>query len=148
MTRLGGWNCLPGFITDLHFSQVLHLIPCIFFVLPTGITQTLRISVPQAPLGPKIPVHKMISNCTSHYRCVRSLRQRRDTGKERERCRCPFWLCKREQARRHPESALESIPRNDSAGQSCDSEHSTPILNRHKETSQQLLTMISLGGKI
>lgn len=120
--------------------RFLYLIPDIFPALPIEITQSLRIS--EAPVGLKIPVHKIISKCTYHYRCVCSLLQQRDEqGKGKVQLPFHCW------ARRHPESSLESIPRDNSAGQGCDSEHFTPILNRHKETSQQLLTMISLGGE-
>lgn len=67
--------------------RFLYLIPDIFPALPIEITQSLRIS--EAPVGLKIPVHKIISKYTYHYRCVCSLLQQRDKSKERERCSCP-----------------------------------------------------------
>ena len=44
--------------------------------------------MPQAPLRPKVTVHKINSNCTAHYQYVCELLQGRDR-KGRERCICP-----------------------------------------------------------
>lgn len=96
----------------------------------------MGVSQPQAPLGPKIPAHFSLQVCVPA-----ASKETRGKGAGA----LPL-LGKRKQAKRHPESPLESILCDNCAGQGCDSEHFTPRLNRHKETSQQLLTMISLGG--